>query len=77
MAFPVLAAFLLASQMPPRESVVPAGHWHGLEIESFPDGVPGFSGIGDKIMPPDRRGRRESSGVLQAGAELPSCERQR
>jgi FtsP/CotA-like multicopper oxidase with cupredoxin domain len=27
-------------------------HWHGLEIESFPDGVPGFSGIGDKIMPP-------------------------
>jgi FtsP/CotA-like multicopper oxidase with cupredoxin domain len=31
----------------------PSGvHWHGLEIESFPDGVPGFSGIGDKIMPP-------------------------
>jgi FtsP/CotA-like multicopper oxidase with cupredoxin domain len=27
-------------------------HWHGLEIESFPDGVPDFSGIGDKIMPP-------------------------
>jgi hypothetical protein len=27
-------------------------HWHGLEIESFPDGVAGFSGIGDKIMPP-------------------------
>lgn len=27
-------------------------HWHGLEIESFPDGVPGFSGIGNKIMPP-------------------------
>jgi FtsP/CotA-like multicopper oxidase with cupredoxin domain len=27
-------------------------HWHGLEIESYPDGVPGFSGIGDKIMPP-------------------------
>lgn len=27
-------------------------HWHGLEIESFPDGVPGFSGIGQKIMPP-------------------------
>jgi FtsP/CotA-like multicopper oxidase with cupredoxin domain len=27
-------------------------HWHGLEIESFPDGVPGFSGIGDRIMPP-------------------------
>lgn len=30
----------------------PSGvHWHGLEIESFPDGVAGFSGIGDKIMP--------------------------
>ncbi len=27
-------------------------HWHGLEIESYPDGVPGFSGIGDRIMPP-------------------------
>jgi FtsP/CotA-like multicopper oxidase with cupredoxin domain len=27
-------------------------HWHGLEIESFPDGVPGFSGLGQKIMPP-------------------------
>jgi FtsP/CotA-like multicopper oxidase with cupredoxin domain len=27
-------------------------HWHGLEIESFPDGVPGFSGLGQRIMPP-------------------------
>lgn len=27
-------------------------HWHGLEIESYPDGVPDFSGIGTKIMPP-------------------------
>jgi FtsP/CotA-like multicopper oxidase with cupredoxin domain len=27
-------------------------HWHGLEIESYPDGVAGFSGIGDRIMPP-------------------------
>lgn len=27
-------------------------HWHGLEIESFPDGVPGFSGSGTRIMPP-------------------------
>jgi FtsP/CotA-like multicopper oxidase with cupredoxin domain len=27
-------------------------HWHGLEIESFPDGVPGFSGMGSRIMPP-------------------------
>lgn len=31
----------------------PSGvHWHGLEIESFPDGVAGFSGIGNRIMPP-------------------------
>ena len=27
-------------------------HWHGLEIESFPDGVPGFSGLGARIMQP-------------------------
>ena len=27
-------------------------HWHGLEIESYPDGVADFSGLGDKIMPP-------------------------
>lgn len=25
-------------------------HWHGLEIESFPDGVPHWSGIGDRIF---------------------------
>lgn len=24
-------------------------HWHGLEIESYPDGVPHFSGLGDRI----------------------------
>ena len=24
-------------------------HWHGLEIESFPDGVPNWSGLGDRI----------------------------
>ncbi len=27
-------------------------HWHGLEIESYPDGVPNFSGMDTKIMPP-------------------------
>ena len=27
-------------------------HWHGLEIESFPDGVPNYSGMGAHIMPP-------------------------
>ena len=24
-------------------------HWHGLEIESFPDGVPHFSGLGSRL----------------------------
>ncbi len=24
-------------------------HWHGLEIESFPDGVPNFSGLGKRV----------------------------
>ena len=27
-------------------------HWHGIELESYPDGVPGWSGIGPKIMAP-------------------------
>jgi FtsP/CotA-like multicopper oxidase with cupredoxin domain len=27
-------------------------HWHGLEIESYYDGVPGFGGDGDRIAPP-------------------------
>lgn len=25
-------------------------HWHGLEIESYPDGVPNFSGLGSRIF---------------------------
>jgi FtsP/CotA-like multicopper oxidase with cupredoxin domain len=25
-------------------------HWHGLEIESFPDGVPSWSGMGSRVM---------------------------
>ncbi len=27
-------------------------HWHGLEIESFPDGVADWSGMRDRIFPP-------------------------
>lgn len=27
-------------------------HWHGLEIESYPDGVPNFSGMGAHVMQP-------------------------
>ncbi|MFN2398555.1 MAG: multicopper oxidase domain-containing protein, partial [Gemmatimonadaceae bacterium] len=29
-----------------------AVHWHGIELESFPDGVPNWSGMGTRIMPP-------------------------
>jgi FtsP/CotA-like multicopper oxidase with cupredoxin domain len=29
-----------------------AVHWHGIELESFPDGVPGWSGTRARIMPP-------------------------
>ena len=28
-----------------------AVHWHGIELESFPDGVPGWSGSGSRILP--------------------------
>ncbi len=31
----------------------PSGvHWHGLEIQSYPDGVANWSGMGGQIMPP-------------------------
>jgi FtsP/CotA-like multicopper oxidase with cupredoxin domain len=29
-----------------------AVHWHGIELESYPDGVPGWSGAGQNILPP-------------------------
>lgn len=28
-----------------------AVHWHGIELESFPDGVPGWSGAGATMLP--------------------------
>ncbi len=28
-----------------------AVHWHGIELESYPDGVPGWSGSGTEILP--------------------------
>jgi len=28
-----------------------AVHWHGIELESFTDGVPGFSGYGSSLLP--------------------------
>jgi FtsP/CotA-like multicopper oxidase with cupredoxin domain len=27
-------------------------HWHGIELPSYPDGVPHFSGLGSRIAPP-------------------------
>lgn len=35
-----------------RLAEVTAVHWHGIELESFPDGVPGWSGAPGRIMPP-------------------------
>ena len=26
-------------------------HWHGIELESYPDGVPGWSGSGSQLLP--------------------------
>lgn len=49
---------LLKRGQPVRITVVnhlnePSGiHWHGIELESFPDGVPGWSGMGNQIMQP-------------------------
>ena len=34
-----------------RSSQNAAVHWHGIEIESYPDGVPGWSGAGSQILP--------------------------
>ena len=28
-----------------------AVHWHGIELESYPDGVPGWSGSGKNVLP--------------------------
>ncbi|MGH7544075.1 MAG: multicopper oxidase domain-containing protein [Gemmatimonadota bacterium] len=28
-----------------------AVHWHGIELESYPDGVPGWSGSGERVLP--------------------------
>ena len=34
-----------------RSQAPAAVHWHGIELESFPDGVPGWSGSGPSILP--------------------------
>jgi FtsP/CotA-like multicopper oxidase with cupredoxin domain len=32
-------------------------HWHGIEVESYYDGVPGWSGMGNQIAPPIEPGK--------------------
>jgi FtsP/CotA-like multicopper oxidase with cupredoxin domain len=35
-----------------NQSAAPASvHWHGIELESYPDGVPGWSGFGSAVLP--------------------------
>lgn len=36
------------NQMPQETAI----HWHGIELESYYDGVPEFSGLGSQITPP-------------------------
>lgn len=38
----------VANELPEPTTV----HWHGIELESYYDGVPGFSGEGQRITPP-------------------------
>ena len=35
-----------------RSHEAAAVHWHGIELESFPDGVPGWSGSGSNVLQP-------------------------
>jgi FtsP/CotA-like multicopper oxidase with cupredoxin domain len=41
-------AILVVNRLPEPLTV----HWHGIELESYFDGVAGVSGSGDKLMPP-------------------------
>jgi FtsP/CotA-like multicopper oxidase with cupredoxin domain len=42
---PVAITLVNRSQMPA------AVHWHGIELDSYPDGVPGWSGTGSSLLP--------------------------
>ena len=42
---PVAITVVNRSQMPA------AVHWHGIELDSYPDGVPGWSGTGSSLLP--------------------------
>ena len=34
-----------------RSHMPAAVHWHGIELDSYPDGVPGWSGSGSSVLP--------------------------
>ena len=40
-------AITIVNRLPEATAV----HWHGIELESYPDGVPGWSGAGKEILP--------------------------
>jgi len=40
-------AITVINQSKDRASI----HWHGIELDSYPDGVPGWSGQGNEILP--------------------------
>ena len=50
-------ALILERGQPVAVTVVNQGkqsaavHWHGIELESYPDGVPGWSGSGTNVLP--------------------------
>ncbi len=45
-------AIVVKNRLPEETSI----HWHGIELESFHDGVPGWSGQSGSLMPPVRPG---------------------
>ena len=49
-------------------------HWHGIEIESYFDGVPGFGGVGSNISPPVAPGQSfvgEAHAAARGDVHLP------
>jgi FtsP/CotA-like multicopper oxidase with cupredoxin domain len=57
-ALPVPGSMLLLERGKPvavtivnRSEETASVHWHGIELESYPDGVPGWSGSGKTILP--------------------------
>ena len=51
------------NQLPEPTSV----HWHGIELESYYDGVAGFAGQGRRLAPANRA-RRDVRGAVHSAA---------